>query len=320
MVSQVLEGGQRLSAVAVTGAGGYVGGRLVEALLQRAVRVVALTRRPLPYLRGARLVTADLLDPALDLTSVFVDVDAVVHLAGPNEVAAAADREGSVASAVGAARRVFDGAASAGVKRLVYLSTVHVYGLALKRGGVICEDTPAEPIHPYAVARLACEEAARVLSHPEAVILRLTNSVGAPAGPEVDRWTLVANDLCRQAATTGTLTLRSDGCDWRDFVPLGDVCAIVAEVAERGVVEAGTYNLGKGETMTIRDLAAIVQDAFEVETGQRPALRAPEPGASPPRYTIAVDRLRASGLRCDGSVADAVRETAHFCLEHRHSL
>ena len=52
------------------------------------------------------------------------------------------------------------------------------------------------------------------------MILRLTNAVGAPADPSVDRWSLVANDLCPPGRADGRLALRSAGVQWRDFVAL----------------------------------------------------------------------------------------------------
>ena len=55
----------------------------------------------------------------------------------------------------------------------------------------------------------------------EVVVLRLTNSIGALVAPSVNRWTLLANDLCRQAALTGRgLVSQTHGCQWRDFVAL----------------------------------------------------------------------------------------------------
>ena len=92
--------------------------------------------------------------------------------------------------------------ADSAVKRLVYMSTVHVYGERMTGGATLTEDMRPEPRAPYAIARLASEHLAAALSRKgiEVVVLRLTNSMGAPAHPAVDRWTLVANDLCRQGS------------------------------------------------------------------------------------------------------------------------
>ena len=154
-------------------------------------------------------------------------------------------------------------------------------------------------------------------------MLRLTNAVGAPDDPRVDRWTLVANDLCRQGALTGRLELRSSGVQWRDFVALHDVCSIVGSASRvaQPVLPPGTYNLGSGTPTTVRDLAGMVQDAFEHATGTRPDLVAPAPEADRPQpYRVSVESAARHGLRAMTPLEEAVEETVRFCLEHREEL
>jgi UDP-glucose 4-epimerase len=205
------------------------------------------------------------------------------------------------------------------------MSTMHVYGERVAEGATLTEDLRPEPRAPYAIARLASEHLVTALASDgvEVVVFRLTNSLGAPAHPAVDRWTLVANDLCRQGVLDGRLVLRSSGVQWRDFVALSDVRAIVAaatRVDDPGL-PAGTYNLGSGSAMTIRELASLVQDAFEKCTGERPELQAPDPdGPGPQPYQVSVERAAAYGQRAGTPVADAVEETVRFCIEHKEAL
>ncbi|MEY2477460.1 MAG: UDP-glucose 4-epimerase [Actinomycetota bacterium] len=281
----------------------------------------ALTRKPVAYLEGVDQVVGDLTGPMEVLSEACAGVDAVFHLAGANEVEAGADPDGTLASTVAGTRRIAEAAGAAGVPRLIYLSTVHVYGASMTEGAVLTEQSPTAPRHPYALARLASEHVAASVPDLEVVVFRLTNGVGAPVDASIRRWTLVANDLCRQAAVSGTVELKSHGLQWRDFVALRDVCRIVAASAEQAALAPGTYNLGAGSPMTIRSLAALVQDAYEARTGDRPPLTAPEPpDRSPTPYTVSVARLRDQGWTMESTVADAVDETAAFCLEHRNAL
>jgi UDP-glucose 4-epimerase len=192
----------------------------------------------------------------------------------------------------------------------------------MRGGATLTEDLRPEPRAAYSIARLASEHVAAALAGEgtDVVVLRLTNSLGAPAHPAIDRWTLVANDLCRQGALTGRLELRSSGMQWRDFVALRDVRAFVS-AACGSAVAPGTYNLGTGKPMTVRDLATLVQDAFERETGERPGLTAPQPqGERPEPYLVSVERAAAQGLRAGTPVSDAIDETVRFCIEHREAL
>src|SRR5690606_31227899 len=111
--------------------------------------------------------------------------------------------------------------AQARVPRVVYLSTVHVYGARAEEGIRLSESLRPEPRHPYPVSRLAAEHTLASALVPEAlVVLRMSNAVGAPARPNLDRWTLVTNDLSRQAVVSGVMTLRTSGLQERDFVAL----------------------------------------------------------------------------------------------------
>ncbi len=313
--------GDRTSpAILVTGAGGYIGQRLVEQLATVGVRVRALVRRPVAWAgAGIEEVVGDLVDDAELAGAVVSGVDVVVHLAGANEVAAAADPDGTIARTVQAAERV----AASGVARVVYVSTVHVYGEALAPGAVVREDTLARPVHPYAVARLACEEVFRESGVPT-MVLRLTNSVGAPARADVSRWSLVANELCREGAVAGRLTLRTPGVQWRDFVALRDVVEALSSLAGAGGSRAfrpGLYNLGSGQSVTVRQLAGIIGESF-IRAGQpEPELRAPPPPSDPPGpYRIDVSRLTAAGIHLSTTLQEAVDETVRFCLDHASEL
>jgi len=238
---------------------------------------------------------------------------------------AAPEPAAALGSTVVASERLAEACRAAGVRRLVYLSTVHVYGARMQPGATLVEEMRAEPRSAYAISRLASEHIAAGLAADadQLVILRLTNSVGAPAAAEVDRWTLVANDLARQGALRGRLALHSAGVQWRDFVALADVCTAIGAACrtDRTGLPAGTYNLGSGTATTVLGLAHAIQDAFERRTGRRPELHAPPaPPDSPDAYRVSVTRIEAHGLRPVTSLQDAVDETVGFCLDHREEL
>lgn len=303
--------------VVVAGAGGYVGGRLVAELRARAVDVVPVVRHWRPWL-GDGQCAVDLRQPSDELDAALAGADAVVHLAGPSEVVAARDPAAVLADTLAITTTL--GTATAGTgTRFVYLSTIHVYGERAQPGAHLTEDLRCEPRHPYAIARLASEHALRGLG-VDPVCLRLTNSVGAPVDTAVDRWSLVVNDLCRQAATEGVLRLRTDGLQWRDFVALADAVRIVGDIA-LGAGSPGVWNLGSGTATTVRDAAALVADAFERLTGTRPPLEAPAPAAAPPAaHTVDVSGLVGQGLEATTPLAAAVDEIAAFCVAHAGDL
>jgi UDP-glucose 4-epimerase len=302
------------TSVVVTGASGFVGSRLVDAL--GSARTRPIVRKAAPWLADSQ-VEADLLDPSVDLVDLMGGAAAVVHLAGQNEVVAATDPDRALADSVVMTRRVADAAARARVKRLIYVSTVHVYGAQMQPGAVLDERQVPEPRSVYAVARLASEHlaASAAAGDVDVAVLRLTNAVGAPADPGVDRWTLVAADLCREATVHGTLTLRSSGQQWRDFVSLTDVCRTLAGAAIGPTPLVGTFNLASGTSTTVRGLAELIADRHEAHTGTRPVLQAPDPdGPDPLPYHVSTERLAAEGWRLDTPLARAVDELVELCV------
>jgi UDP-glucose 4-epimerase len=155
----------------------------------------------------------------------------------------------------------------------------------------------------------------------EAVVLRLTNAVGAPADPRVDRWTLVANDLCRHAVLDRTMVLHSSGLQWRDFIPLDDACRLVVAALDEERVPAGTYNLASGTSSTIRALAGVVQARVHRACGWIPELVAPAATGAPEEpYVVDVSALGDLGLRAERSLEEAVDEIVEHCVEHEASL
>lgn len=296
--------------VAVTGANGFLGGRVVAAL--GAHRARALVRTPVAWAPHEQ-VAIDLLSPPEAIADVLRGVGAVVHLAGHNEVVASDDPDRALGETIIASRHVAEAARLAGVARVVYVSTVHVYGDRLAPGARVDEETAPAPRSAYAVARLASEHLVGTGTSP--VVLRLTNAVGAPVHRDVSRWTLVAADLCRAAAMSGELVLRSTGQQWRDFIALDDVVRVLLAAVDPHQLPAGTYNLSSGQPMTVRALAELVQERFEARTGTRPPLRAPAPeGRNPEPYVVDASRLASLGFTAEVPIGEAIDSIIDLCL------
>lgn len=137
--------------VLVTGAGGFVGGRLVEIMHARGVPVRAGVRRWSSAARIGRfdvdLARCDLLAPS-QIDAALEEVDAVVHCA-----------VGDRASTVDGTRNLLEAARRAGVRRVVHISTIDVYGGA---DGRVTEDHPlVRTGAEYGDTKIEAEEACR---------------------------------------------------------------------------------------------------------------------------------------------------------------
>ncbi len=127
--------------VVVTGGAGFVGRAVVRDLRERGDTIVALVRDPRRAVHlaelGAELVQNDLSDFAR-LTEALRGADALIHAAGSYRIGISKSERGVMWDAnVGTATRVFDAAEAAGTPRIVYVSTVNVFGDT--RGKVVDE-------------------------------------------------------------------------------------------------------------------------------------------------------------------------------------
>jgi nucleoside-diphosphate-sugar epimerase len=118
--------------VVVTGGAGFIGRTVVKRLAERGDDVVALVRDPAKASHLSRahvsVVVSDLSSVA-QLTAQMNGADAVIHAAGMYEVGIkATDRPRMWEANVAATERVLDAAIAAHVARIVYVSTVGVFG------------------------------------------------------------------------------------------------------------------------------------------------------------------------------------------------
>jgi dihydroflavonol-4-reductase len=118
--------------IAITGGAGFIGRVLVRQIVARGDDVVALVRDPDAAVGLAgprvRLVRSDLRDPAI-LDAALRETDGLIHAAGSYRVGIPASERPSMLDAnLGTTERVIDAAVSAGVPRIVDLSSVVAFG------------------------------------------------------------------------------------------------------------------------------------------------------------------------------------------------
>lgn len=106
--------------LAITGATGFVGSRLVAAATAEGHAIDALTRRPQSDAEGVNWITGSL-ESTDALAALVRDADAVIHVAG---VVNAPSREAFAAGNVAGTRAVLTAAREAGVRRFIHVSSL----------------------------------------------------------------------------------------------------------------------------------------------------------------------------------------------------
>ena len=309
------------TSVLLTGGLGYLGGRVAQALVVAGYHVRCGTRQPaaLPpvWLPKMRMVHLDW-DSDDALAQACRGVDSVVHLAAMNEIESAKDPVSALQINALASLRLLEVAKRSGVRRFVYFSTAHVYGAPLQ--GDIDEARVPRPVHPYAITHRVTEDfvlAAHDRKQIEGVVVRLSNGFGAPATAAVDRWTLLVNDLCRQAATKGELRLNSNGMQIRDFITLGDVARAVEHLLrlELPLVGDGLFNLGSGHATSILAMTERVATRWRLLVGGDILIVRPTADTGPvPVLNYRCDKLAATGFTLSEQIDREIDDTLRLCI------
>ena len=248
--------------VFVTGATGFLGGRLARLLRQRGDEVVALARSPSRAAAlaglGCKLVTGDL--GAIPAGSV-AGCDLVVHAAAvykvgvrPSEAAAMHDAN------VAGTGRVIDAAVEAGVPRILYVSTVNAFGDTHRE--VVDEsygrDLSSGFLSVYDETKYLAHELARERAAAGApVVIAMPGGIYGPGD------TSQLGEQIR-GAMTGKLRYLSFPTLGLNAGYVDDIAAGLLLVAERGATGT-SYVLG-GEITTMRTLI----EAAGAAAGRRP--------------------------------------------------
>lgn len=252
-------------SVLVTGGAGFIGGYLVDALIDdNDVRVLdnGRTGDLASVPEEAELVEGDVRDAdAVDRAAEGVDV--VFHEAAVISVAESVEKPvesndvnlSGTLTVLEAARRED--------ARFVFASSAAVYGRP--EHVPVVEDDPTEPLSPYGLQKLASDRYARMyadLYGLEVVPLRYFNVYG-PGQTGGDYAGVITAFLDRLRAGKPPV-IHGDGSQTRDFVHVSDIVrANLLAATTDATGEA--YNVATGEAITVRELADLLVDVTGVD-------------------------------------------------------
>jgi UDP-glucose 4-epimerase len=258
--------------VLVTGGSGFIGSHVVDKLRARGHEPVIYDLRPSPWHRDPGQPVDTVLGSITDreaLERALHSCDAVAHLAAVADVndvhaepedAERVNARGTVA--------VLEAARRAGVKRIVYASTIWVYS-DCEPEEVNEETLLPPPSHLYTSTKLAGElycKAYQELYGIDYTILRF----GIPYGPRA-REAAVVPAFVNKALAGEPLTLAGDGSQSRKFVYVEDLAEGVASGLDDVAVNR-VYNLASDETVTIKQIAETIKQLMgDVEIVHTPA-------------------------------------------------
>ncbi|MCL5950471.1 MAG: NAD-dependent epimerase/dehydratase family protein [Chloroflexi bacterium] len=253
----------------VTGAAGFIGSHLAEALVARGHRVIgvdsfvdfyprAFKEANLEQLRQSpnfSLVESDL--QTANLPKLLTGVDYVFHLAAQAGVRTSWGEgfASYVENNVLATQRLLEAAKQSRVRRVIYASSSSVYGNAAVQP--VREDSTTAPISPYGVTKLAAEHLCRLYTTEHGlptISLRYFTVFGPRQRPD-----MAFHKFIRAILTGDPIAVYGDGEQSRDFTYVGDIVA--ANLAAMRLGRPGAwYNLGGGTRVTVNQVLRMLQE------------------------------------------------------------
>jgi dTDP-glucose 4,6-dehydratase len=250
--------------VLVTGAGGFIGSHLCEALVAGGAAVTALVHyrardpegwlRTSPVRRDLRIESGDVTDRD-SLRPLLCGIDTVFHLAALISIPHShRSPTAFIRTQIEGTANVVIESALASARKVLVVSTSEVYGTA--RAPRIDEGHPTDPRSPYAATKLGAEAIARTLAEglgTDVAIVRPFNTYG----PRQSARAIIPSLMCQ--ARAGHEVQVGNLHPTRDFTFVTDtVRGLIATAAsqERGLL----INLGSGQEIAIGDLIRLIGD------------------------------------------------------------
>jgi len=266
------------SRVLVTGGAGFIGRRVVRALLAAGHEVTVADLRAFPD-SAVRSVVGDLCDPEGPARAVRPGTDVIIHLAAVTSVlATVADPVSTHRLNVDATARLLELARENEVGTFLFASTNAVVGGGSEVGEVITERAVLRPLTPYGATKAAAEMLIGSYANcygMTGVSLRFSNVYG-PGMAEKDSF---IPRLMRAARDGEGVQVRGDGTMLRDVVHVDDIVQGIFAAWKSG--DSGPLILGAGHSVSVNDMvatarrvtgAAIPAENVPIEKGEMPAI------------------------------------------------
>jgi len=270
----------------VTGGAGFIGSHIAEQLLQRGARVRIMDdfstghRRNVDPLAAAYPGALEIFRGDIvrleDCRRAVTGMEYVIHQAALASVPRSlADPLGTHQVNATGTLQLLIAARDAGVRRFVYAGSSSVYGNAPELPKT--ESQPTHPLSPYALAKLAGEEYARLFHDHfglSTVTLRYFNVFGPRQDPD-SPYAAVIPIFVGRLLRGEPPEIHGDGTQTRDFTYVANV--VEANLAAcRAPGAAGVYNVACGTRIELRELLAQIQRILG--TNLKPIFTPPRPG------------------------------------------
>lgn len=253
-----------MERVLITGVAGFIGSHVARRFIHEGIKVFGVddlsvgTRDNLPA--EVDFLEGDLSDPAV-FGKIPVDCRKILHLAGQSSGEISFDNPvADLEKNVGTTLRLLQFAHQQRVERLVYASSMSVYGKVPDKP--IPETHPCEPLSCYGVGKLAAERYLKIFENRVPwTSLRMFNVYGPGQDLRNLRQGMVSIYLA-QALQNRKIEVKGSLDRFRDFIFIEDVVEAWFRASLREAAVGRSINLGTGIRTSVRELVQEIEKFF----------------------------------------------------------
>lgn len=310
-------------AILVTGGAGFIGSNFVRYMASRYPDCQITVLDKLTYAGNLKnldgvldsdrisFVQGDIRDPDI-VNDLVARHDAVVNFAAETHVDRSLIDPGAfVQTDVFGTFVLLEACRLAGRVRFLQVSTDEVYG-DVSPGAHSVETDRLNPRSPYSASKAGGDLQCLGFFHSHRVpvsITRAANTVGPYQYPEKLVPLMVTNAILGEP-----LPVYGDGLQVRDWLHASDHCAAIDLVLQRGEV-GEIYNVGVGYEHPNIEVVKLILD--EVGASSSLVRHVADRHGHDRRYSLDCSKIRALGWTPVYTFERAIRETAHWYVEHR---
>ena len=271
-------GNDSRSRVLVTGGAGFIGRRVVAALLANGAEVTVADLKPFSGDPSVRVVTGDLVEPEIAAEAVAAGTDTIIHLAARTSVLESIqDPEATYRNNVALTAGLLELVRQREVRTFLFASTNAVAGDVGQ--SVINERATLRPLTPYGATKAAAEMLINSYSAAygmHGVPLRFSNVYG----PGMEHKDSFIPRLMKAARDGTGVKVRGDGTMIRDVIQVDDVISGIFAAWRSG--HSGPVILGSGQSVTVNQMVAtarrvtgidIAAEHVPIQRGEMPAVK-----------------------------------------------
>lgn len=302
--------------VLITGGSGYLGGRIANYLTSfNEYNIFIASRNDYKNNNKFNYRKIDWASKN-SLQNICQNIEIIIHLAAMNAKECYENPEKAYEINVLNTKKLIESAVINNVKKVIYFSTAHVYSSLLS--GVIDEKTSTLNPHSYAKTHLLAEKFIldfNKKSNCQGIVLRLSNSFGAPLDLNSNCWMLFANDICKSGILNSKITINSDSLQLRNFITLSDVCRVTKHFVQYNIKKNlnPVFNVGGKSTMSLIDFAKLVQNELSLFLNEKVEIISKSNNKKKSIFEYNIDKLENTGFVLESKIKDEIFSLIKFC-------